>query len=119
MHGKRVQVVMTKDIGLWAVEAFLRPDRADLRNTAVSLANDELTFQEIDSIFRQEPGKPVGVTYTWLTRLMIWAITDLRTMFAWINERDYGADLKWLAKTAEPTTFQQWVNETVQVKDRP
>jgi uncharacterized protein YbjT (DUF2867 family) len=118
MRGKRMQLVTTKDIGRWAVEAFLRPDRADLRNTAVSIASDELTFQEIDKIFRQETGEPVGVTYTWLTRLMIWAITDLRTMFAWINEREYGADLKWLAGTVEPTTFRQWVIETVQVKDK-
>ena len=113
MQGKRLQVVTTKDIGRWATEALLRPDRAGLRNTAISIASDELTFQELDRIFREETGTPVGVTYGWLARLMIWAVTDLRTMFAFIEERDYGADLKELARTVKPTTFRQWVKESV------
>ncbi|KAG0048403.1 hypothetical protein BGZ89_004616 [Linnemannia elongata] len=91
MKGKRMQVVVTKDIGRWAVEAF----------------------QEIDDIFRKETGGPVGVTYGWLARLMIWMVKDLRTMFAWINERAYGADLEELAKTVKPTTFREWVKESV------
>ena len=118
MRGKRMQVVTTKDIGRWAVEALLRPDRADLRNKAISIASDELTFQEADEIFRQEAGMHVGVTYGWLARLIIWAVTDLRTMFAFIDERDYGADLKELARTVEPTTFRQWVRESITLEDR-
>lgn len=111
MNGKRMQVVVTKDIGRWAVEALLRPDRANLRNEAVTVASDELTFKDIDDILREETGQPVGVTYEWLARLMIWAITDLRTMFGWINERDYGADIEWLSNFVEPTTFRQYVQE--------
>ncbi|KAJ9614355.1 hypothetical protein H2200_002491 [Cladophialophora chaetospira] len=118
MKGKRMQVVATKDIGRWAAEAFLRPDEAHLRNTAVSIASDELTFEDIDRIFREETGKPVGVTNSWMTWFLIWVITDLRTMFSWINERDYGADLPWLARTVEATTFRQWLKETTQVEHR-
>ncbi|KAF9536676.1 hypothetical protein EC957_009998 [Mortierella hygrophila] len=113
MKGKRIQVVVTKDIGRWAVEGLLRPDASGIRNTAISIASDELTFQEIDDIFRKETGGPVGVTYGWLARLMIWMVKDLRTMFAWINERAYGADLEELAKTVKPTTFREWVKESV------
>ena len=112
MNGKRMQVVTTKDIGRWAAEALLRPDVSGLRNTAVSIASDYLSFQEVDEIFRKETGGPVGVTNGWLARLMIWSVADLRTMFAWINERDYGADLEELAKTIKPTTFRQWIKET-------
>ncbi|KAL6850830.1 hypothetical protein ACO1O0_007956 [Amphichorda felina] len=113
MKGKRMQVVTTKDIGRWAAEALLRPDASGIRNTAVSIASDYLSFQEIDEIFRKETGSPVGVTYGWLARLMIWLVEDLRTMFGWINERDYGADLEELAKTVKPTTFREWVKESV------
>ncbi|KAF9946093.1 hypothetical protein BGZ70_003411 [Mortierella alpina] len=113
MKGKRMQVVVTKDIGRWAAEGLLRPDASGIRNTAISIASDELTFQEIDDIFRKETGGPVGVTYGWLARLMIWMVKDLRTMFAWINERAYGADLEELAKTVKPTTFREWVKESV------
>ncbi|KIV86980.1 hypothetical protein PV11_02553 [Exophiala sideris] len=111
MCGKSMQVVVAKDVGKWAVEALLRPDKAGLRNTAVSIASDKLSFQEVDDIFRQETGKPVEVTYGWLARAAIWAVTDLRTMFGFIYETDYGADLVRLAKTVEPTTFRQWVKE--------
>lgn len=113
MKGKKMQVVVTKDIGRWAVEGLLRPDASGIRNTAVSIASDELSFQEIDDIFRKETGQPVGVTYGWLARLMIWLVKDLRTMFGWINERAYGADLEELSKTVKPTTFRQWVKESV------
>lgn len=112
MRGKRMQVTTIKDIGRWAVEALLRPDTSGIRNSAISIASDYLSFQEIDAIFRKETGSPVGVTYGWLARLMIWLVEDLRTMFAWINERDYGADLEELAKTVKPTTFREWVKES-------
>lgn len=115
MGGKRMQVTTIKDIGRWAVEALLRPDASGIRNSALSIASDYLSFDEIDAIFRKETGSPVGVTYGWLARLMIWMVQDLRTMFAWINERDYGANLEELAKTVKPTTFGEWVKETHKV----
>ncbi|KFY14395.1 hypothetical protein V491_06057 [Pseudogymnoascus sp. VKM F-3775] len=112
MGGKRMQVTTTKDIGRWATEALLRPDASGIRNSALSIASDYLSFDELDAIFRKETGKPVGITYGWLARLMIWMVEDLRTMFGWINERDYGANLEELAKTVKPTTFREWVKET-------
>lgn len=111
MKGKRMQVTTIKDIGRWAAEAFLRPDGCGIRNSAISIASDYLSFKEIDDIFRKETGSPVGVTYGWLARMMIFLIKDLRTMFAWINEREYGADLEGLAKTVKPTTFREWLKE--------
>ncbi|KFY49126.1 hypothetical protein V495_00714 [Pseudogymnoascus sp. VKM F-4514 (FW-929)] len=111
MNGKRMQVTAIKDIGRWAAEAFLRPDASGIRNKALSIASDYLSFDEIDAIFRKETGSPVGVTYGWLARLAIWQVEDLRTMFAWINERDYGANLEELAKTVKPTTFREWLRE--------
>lgn len=114
MHGKRMQVTVTKDIGRWAAQAFLLPDSCEgLRNTAISIASDCLSFEEVDQIFRKETGQPVGVSWGWLTRLVIWMVTDLRTMFAFINEREYGADMKTLTKTVRPTSFSDWVKEVM------
>lgn len=111
MYGKRMQVTVTTDIGKWAVEAFLRPGRAGIRNEAVSIASDEVSFHDVDSIFRHETGKPVKVTYAWLTWLMAWMIKDLHTMFAWINERPYGADIEWQRHFIEPTSLREWVRD--------
>lgn len=109
MKGKRLQVVTTRDIGRWAAEALVRPDRTGIRNEALSIASDELSFQDVDMIFRKKTGKGVPVTFGWATWLMIWLVKDLNTMFSFIYERDYGADLPWLKKHLEPTTFAQWV----------
>ena len=113
MGGKKMQVVITKDIGRWAVEALVRPDCAGVRNEALSIASDYLTFEDVDRIFRDETGGPVGVTYGWLAKLMIWAVKDLNTMFAWIGEREYGADIELLNKTVLPTSFRSWVKAGV------
>ena len=110
--------MVTRDIGRWAAEALLRPDRAGLRNERLSIASDELTFSELDEIFQQETVRPVDVTYGWLTSLMVWAIKDLNTMFSWINEREYGADLERLRRTLEPTTFRMWASEVQQKKEK-
>lgn len=110
MKGKRLQVVTTTDIGRWAVEGLVRPDRTGIRNEALSIASEELSFQDIDLIFNRKIGKGVPVTFEWPASLMIWLVKDLNTMFRFINERDYGADLPWLKERLQPTTVAQWVD---------
>lgn len=110
MRGKRMQVVTTIDIGKWAAEGLVRPDRTGIRNEALSVASDELGFDEVDEIFKKKTGKGVPVMMGWLSTLMIWMIKDLHTMFNFIDERAYGADLDWLKERVEPTTFAQWVD---------
>jgi hypothetical protein len=55
----------------------------------------------------------VPVTFGLLARLMIWGVKDLNSMFGFINDRDYGADLPWLKERLEPTTVAQGV-DTIQ-----
>ena len=116
MNGKKMQVTVTKDIGRWAVEGLARPDRSGIRNQAVSIASDELSFDQIDKIFIKHTGKGVPVTYGWLARFMIWMVKDLSTMFGFIGERAYGADFAWLKTQVEPTTFEEWVKSEVAKK---
>ena len=113
MKGKTMQVTVTKDIGRWAVEGLVRPDRTGIRNQALSIASDELSFEDIDKCFIKHTGKGVPVTYGLLARSMIWMVKDLNTMFGFIGERPYGADLSWLRTKLEPTTFEQWVEDEV------
>lgn len=113
MRGKKMQVVTARDLGRWAVEGLVRPDRTGLRNAALSVASDEVSFEDVDEIFRKKTGKGVPVIFGWLASFMIWAVKDLSTMFSFINERAYGADLGWLKERLEPMTFVQWV-DTIQ-----
>ncbi|KAH6880801.1 hypothetical protein B0T10DRAFT_581453 [Thelonectria olida] len=118
MKGKKMQVTVTKDIGRWAAESFIRPDALGVRNQALSIASDEVSFDEIDAIFVRQTGKGVPVTYGLLARFVIWMVNDLNTMFRFIGERSYGADLSWLKGHLEPTTFEQWVKDEVLREDK-
>jgi hypothetical protein len=89
---------------------LIRPDRRGIRNAALSVVSDELSFQDMDSIFREKTEKGVPVTFGWLASLMIWGVKDLNTMFRFINERDYSADPPWLKERLEPTTVAEWVD---------
>ena len=110
MKGKRMQVTTTTDIGRWAVEALVRPDRTGIRNDSLSIASEDMSFEDFDSIYRKKTGKGVPLTFEWLSTVMIWLVKDLNTMFSFINERDYGADLPWLRERLEPTTVAQWAD---------
>ncbi|KAM0345423.1 hypothetical protein ACHAPU_006586 [Fusarium lateritium] len=113
MKGRKMQVTVIKDIGRWAFEGLVQPDKTGIRNQALSIASEMLSFKEIDDIFIKHTGKGVPVTYGLLTRFIIWMLKDLRTMFGFIGERDYGADLPWLRSQLEPTTFEEWVKAVV------
>ncbi|KAK3177611.1 hypothetical protein K4F52_009612 [Lecanicillium sp. MT-2017a] len=113
MAGKRLQVTVTCGIGRWAAETFLDADKRGIRNQALSIASDELTFQEIDDIFMTHTGHGVPATYGFLARFIIWMVKDLSTMFGFIGERQYGANLDWLKTQIKPTTFKEWVEMDV------
>ncbi|KAM0301043.1 hypothetical protein HYE67_004668 [Fusarium culmorum] len=113
MKGKKMQVTVTKDIGRWAVEGLLQPDKRGIRNQALSIASEELSFDNVDKIFIKHTGKGVPVTCNLLTRLLIWLSKDLNTMFGFIGERSYGADLPWLRSQLKPTTFEEYVKSDV------
>jgi uncharacterized protein YbjT (DUF2867 family) len=110
MKGEMMQVVTTTDIGRWAVESLVRPDNTGIRNEALSVASEELSFQEIDLILKRRTGKGAPVTFEWFPVLMIWLVKDLNTMFRFIGERPYGADLPWLKERLQPATVAQWVD---------
>jgi hypothetical protein len=110
MKGKRMQIVTTTDTGRWAVEGLVRPDNTGIRNEALSVASEELSFQEIDLILKRRTGKGAPVTFEWFPVLMIWLVKDLNTMFRFIGERPYGADLPWLKERLQPATVAQWVD---------
>jgi uncharacterized protein YbjT (DUF2867 family) len=110
MCGKKMQVVTARDLGRWAVEGLVRPDRTGIRNAALSVASDEVSFEDVDEIFRRKTGKGVPVIFGWVASFMIWAVRDLNTMFSFIGERAYGADLGWLRERLEPMSFEEWVH---------
>jgi len=107
--GQKLQVVDTRDIGLWAAEALVGDE---LRGRKISLAGDELSFADADRQFRELTGKPLPVTYGWLARLIVWMVNDVKLMFKFFRDTGFSADVKSLNEKKHMATFKEWVQQS-------
>jgi len=96
LQGKKLQFVAVRDIGVFAAKAFLNPE--EYSGKALSLAGDELNFDEINELFKRKTGADVPTTFEILARGMLWGIADLGIMFNWFHSDGYGADIEELKK---------------------
>ena len=108
--GRPLQVVDTKDIGTFAANSFLDPDAAEYRNEAISLAGDDLTFEEANKIFKSKTGMEIPTTYGFIASLMLWLSKDVGLMFKFFRETQYGADVEALKRMSNVTDFSAWVD---------
>lgn len=90
---RKLQVIATTDIGVIGANAFLENDSPVYKNKGISLAGDELTFEEANKIFLEKTGKEIPVTYGFLANFVLWAVKDLGLMFKFFVEKGYGADI--------------------------
>lgn len=93
---KKLQLVATADIGHFAAQAFLNPE--GYRNRALSLAGDELTFEQASAVFREKTGRPAPATYSFLGSALMWGVKELGTMFRWFATDGYHTDIPALRK---------------------
>lgn len=92
----KLQVIATKDIGWFGAQALLRPK--DFAGRAISLAGDELTFDEANTIFKEKVGYELPVTYGFIASALLWAVKDVGTMFKFFEDVGYAADIESLRK---------------------
>ncbi|KAH8429553.1 NmrA/HSCARG family protein [Aspergillus melleus] len=118
LKGKALQLVATSDIGFFAGEAFVRPD--EFEGKALSLAGDELTFEQMAAAFERLTGRRVPTTFRLPVWAMMAAVKELGYMFKWFHDEGYGADLaemrrmnpglkdfgKWLVEESQFETSQ-------------
>ncbi|KAK4691940.1 hypothetical protein P7C71_g5170, partial [Lecanoromycetidae sp. Uapishka_2] len=95
---KPLAFVATSDIGFFAAQAFLQPESPDYRNKAISLAGDELTFDQMNEVFKHTLGYPVPTTFEFVARFIKWMVTDFGTMFKWTDEEGFDVDIAKLKK---------------------
>lgn len=92
----KLQLVATADIGYFAAQALLNPKEYNGR--AISIAGDELTFEEANEIFESRLGKNIPRTFNFVGSTLLWAIKDVGLMFTWFNDKGYAADINALKK---------------------
>lgn len=107
-----LQFIATSDIGKVAAQAFLAHDSREYRNAAISLAGDSLSVNQAAKIFKEETGKDMPETYSWLGGLIRYMVADLREMFAWFKKVGFGADVPQLKqKYPHLKDFRTWLRE--------
>lgn len=91
LKGKPLQLIATSDIGFFAARAFISPE--ENKGKFISLAGDELTYDQMATVFKQKMGKAVPTTFRIPVWLMMMAVKELGLMFKWFHDQGYGADI--------------------------
>lgn len=112
---KPIQLIETKDIGFFAAEALMRPD--EFAGRSISLASDELTYKQIDDVFKANLGHGLPLTFPWVMRLLMWLSKEVGNMMRWFAAEGYGANITEV-RTEHPEIISlgDWLKQSPWVK---
>ncbi|KAI1029300.1 hypothetical protein LB504_010734 [Fusarium proliferatum] len=108
---RKMQLISTHDIGVFAAKALLNPDV--WAGEALALAGDELSFFEIQEIFQEVVGEELPQTYKIVAYPILWMVEDASKSFAWFRDAGWKADIDSL-RAQEPglQSFACWLKES-------
>ncbi|KAK0122157.1 hypothetical protein ONS95_010418 [Cadophora gregata] len=105
---KKLQLVSTKDIGHFGAQTLLNPEKYSER--AISLAGDNLTFEEANAVFLKNIGHEIPQTYSFIGWFLLWAIKDVNLMFKFFEDVGYNADISALRQEHQSLmSFEDWL----------
>lgn len=91
---KKMQVIAASDIGFFGASAFLKYSNPQYRNQAISIAGDELTFDQANKIFQEETGQPIPTSYGFIASSLVNLVKGIRLMFKFMRNEGTGCDLE-------------------------
>ncbi|TVY58151.1 NmrA-like family domain-containing protein 1 [Lachnellula cervina] len=108
---KPLQLISSRDIGLFAARAFMDPE--SYQGRAISLAGDELNISQARKVFKDALGDDLPETYGFVGSGIKKFVKEMGVMFSWFQSDGFGADIPALRKE-EPQLqdFGQWLKET-------
>ncbi|KUJ14583.1 putative NmrA-like family domain-containing protein 1 [Mollisia scopiformis] len=111
LGAKPLQLISCRDIGLFTARAFQDP--ASYKGRSISLAGDEMTADQIRTVFKETIGSDIPETFSFIAPTVQYMVKEVGTMFKWFKEEGYGVDIAALRKE-EPRlqTFGQWLKES-------
>ena len=90
----KIKFISTKDIGRVAADAFLDSGSEQYRNTAIPLAGDEISLEDMKRIFEEEMGQTLPETFSVVAKGLKWALHEhLGIMYNWFKTDGFGADV--------------------------
>ncbi|KAH7386447.1 putative NmrA-like family domain-containing protein 1 [Cadophora sp. MPI-SDFR-AT-0126] len=108
---KTLQLISTRDVGLFAAKAFIQPEM--FRGRAVSIAGDELNFEQAKKVFRETMGWDMPETYGVVGWAIKRGVKEMGMMFDWFREVGCKADVKECRKLVpEVQDFAGWLRES-------
>jgi uncharacterized protein YbjT (DUF2867 family) len=96
LKGKSLQMVACSDIGAVAAEVFLNV--RDYKGRAISLAGDELTYNQFVRIFKEKTGRDVPTTFNFVGAGIMGMVKEFGYMFKWFYDEGYAADIEEVRK---------------------
>lgn len=96
LKGKPLQMVACSDIGAVAVEVFM--NAMDYKGRAISLAGDELTYDQFVQIFKEKTGRDIPTTFSFVCAGIMAMVKEFRYMFKWFYDEGFAADIEEVRK---------------------
>jgi uncharacterized protein YbjT (DUF2867 family) len=110
LKGKPLQLVATSDIGFFGAEGFLNPEK--YAGTGLSLAGDELTYDQFAKTFKEKTGQTIPTTFGFLGSLVMASMKDFGYMFKWFHDEGYKADIPRLKQmNPDLKDFGMWLEK--------
>jgi hypothetical protein len=117
LENKPLQLVATHDIGHFGALALLRPN--EYNGKAISLAGDELTFEQAAKIFKAATRVEMPLAPCIVGKGLKWAVGDLGPMFQWLETDGFGADIESLRKQyPDLQDFKHWLKDSSGWRDQ-
>lgn len=96
LKGKPLQMIASSDIGAVAAQVFL--NARDYKGRAISLAGDELTYDQFAQIFKEKTGQNLPTTFSLVSTVMMFIIKDFGSMYKWFHDEGFAADIEEVRK---------------------
>ncbi|KAF4960903.1 hypothetical protein FSARC_10334 [Fusarium sarcochroum] len=97
LKDKPLQLIAVSDIGYFAAQAFMDPQR--YKSQAISLAGDELTFDQAAKVFEKTTGQRMPLTFGFIASIVLFLLKGIGAMFQWMVKEGFGADVQELRKS--------------------
>lgn len=107
MGDRSIAMVGTQDIGDVAARAFKEPGEYGMKE--FPLVGEQLTFREVQRIFREVVGSDIPETYGLVVTMLRWAIPDFGATCRFVEDGGYSWDCTDLVKEQRLLDFKTWL----------
>jgi len=110
----KVQVIAVKDIGRFAARALAYPNQPEYHNQAISLAGDEVSWDEMNQVLWELTGQKNGLptTFSVVPWLFFKLVPEMALTFRFFEKKGFSANISWLRQLdPEILTFKSWLGQ--------